>query len=335
MVQIQSILIAFLALLQGWFVAEAFTVNNLSATTTKPSLYSSLYQLPNTINLLNQGYKTKNRLDIVSLKMSNNNDSNEETGSSPSRRRRKRKDGKNVVEPIANNSEEKEVEPELIEEIENDQSVNVSQSPSAPKTVQLQIRDVRDVVSGVTPTSPQLGQDENDYEYYDDEDEEEDDDEYEYYYEDENDNEVIVASGTKDSSLEALLADAKRMRQKEAELSDGSEEGFSIPSAIRNVISTIVTIDFFVVCALLAWFLAGIFFSYVVKDDTVQIAFNGKIFSSFWLPHQFSFFILWAKLCNVCHLLCLFCPTGIFEPVVQPALGILMIGSAAGGKYSG
>jgi hypothetical protein len=334
MVQPHSILIALLAVLQGWFVAEAFTVNNRSSPTTK----SSLYELPSTINLLNQGYKKKNRFNVVSLKMSTNNDNIEETGSSPSRRRRKRKDGKNLVEPLANNTEEKEEVLEVIEQVENDVEkakesdlfANVSQSPPAPKTVQLQIRDVRDVVSGVTPTSPQLVQDENDDEYYDDEDEDEDDDdEYEYYYEDENDNEVIVASGTKDSSLEALLADAKRMRQKEAELSDGSEEGFSIPSAIRGVISTIVTIDFFVVCALLAWFLAGIFFSYVVKDDTVQIAFNGTIF---FLPFhygnlRFLFF-------NVCHLTIYFYPTGIFEPVVQPALGILMIGSAAGGKYS-
>ncbi len=300
MVQMHLILIALLALLQGWFVVEAFTVNNLSSTTTKSSLHSSLYQLPNTVNFVNQGYKTKNRSNVVSFKMSTNNDSDEETEGLSSRRRRKRKDGKNVVEPMANNIEEKEEEPEVIEENEDDSSTNVSKSRSAPQTVQLQIRDVRDVVSGVTPTPPQLVQDENDYEYYDDEDEEEeDDDEYEYYYEDENDNEVIVASGTKDSSLEALLADAKRMRQKEAELSDGSEEGFSIPSAIRSVVSTIVTIDFFVVCALLAWFLAGIFFSYVVKDDTVQIAFNGKNFFRLFTILYFIFCVLSYVMCVI------------------------------------
>jgi hypothetical protein len=72
----------------------------------------------------------------------------------------------------------------------------------------------------------------------------------------------------------------------------------SIPGAIKEVVSTIVTIDFFVVCGLLLWFVAGIFSSYILKDDTVQIAFNG-----------------------------------IFEAIVQPALGILMIGSAAGSLF--
>ena len=41
-----------------------------------------------------------------------------------------------------------------------------------------------------------------------------------------------------------------------------------------NTISTIVTIDFFVFIGLLVWFLAGNFCSYVLKDDTVQIALN-------------------------------------------------------------
>lgn len=94
-------------------------------------------------------------------------------------------------------------------------------------------------------------------------------------------------------SMKQLLADAREMRQNDNE--DG-DSNVSIPDAVRNILSTIVTIDFFVVCALLVWFLAGIFGSYVLKNDNVQIAFNG-----------------------------------IFQPVVQPALGILMIGSAAGG----
>ena len=67
---------------------------------------------------------------------------------------------------------------------------------------------------------------------------------------------------------------------------------------IFDILSTIVTIDFFVVLALLAWFLAGIFCSYVLKDDTVQIAFNMN-----------------------------------FQAVTQPALGILMIGSVAGQAF--
>jgi len=150
-------------------------------------------------------------------------------------------------------------------------------------------------------------EDEDEYEYVDedeefDDDDDDDDDEYEYYYEDENNNEVVIATTSKSNdsnSLEALLADAKKMRkQAEIENGDDNENSISIPGTIKSVISTIVTIDFFVVCALLAWFLAGIFCSYIIKDDTVQIAFNG-----------------------------------IFEPVVQPALGVLMIGSAAGAVF--
>ena len=93
-------------------------------------------------------------------------------------------------------------------------------------------------------------------------------------------------------SLETLLADAKRLR---AAKGGSDKKGSSIGDTLSNVVSTIVTTDFFVVCALLLWFLVGVFCSYVLKDDTVQIAFND-----------------------------------IFQPIVQPALGILMIGSAAG-----
>ena len=53
--------------------------------------------------------------------------------------------------------------------------------------------------------------------------------------------------------------------------------------------------DFFLVLGLLAWFLSGIFIRSAFDNDSVQIAFNNN-----------------------------------FEVIVQPALGILMIGSAAG-----
>merc|ERR1711937_1056766 len=76
-----------------------------------------------------------------------------------------------------------------------------------------------------------------------------------------------------------------------------------IPSAVkgdslRNTVSTIVTVDFFVVLLLLGWFLLGIFCSSILKNDFVQIAFNNN-----------------------------------FNTLVQPALGILMIGSAAGAVW--
>lgn len=74
------------------------------------------------------------------------------------------------------------------------------------------------------------------------------------------------------------------------------ESGSGTKATIRNALSTLVTADFFLVCAFLLWFLAGIFCSSVLKDDTVQIAFNSN-----------------------------------FQAFVQPALGVLMIGSIAGG----
>jgi len=100
------------------------------------------------------------------------------------------------------------------------------------------------------------------------------------------------------TSLETLLTDAKRMRAAKGGGIGTNNNG--VGDKIINLLSTIVTFDFFVVCGLLLWFLAGVFCSYVVKDDTVQIAFNG-----------------------------------IFQPVVQPALGILMIGSAASAILKG
>jgi hypothetical protein len=100
------------------------------------------------------------------------------------------------------------------------------------------------------------------------------------------------------SSLESLLADAKRMRAAKGGGIGTNDEG--VGDKIINLLSSVVTFDFFVVCGLLLWFLAGVFCSYVIKDDTVQIAFNG-----------------------------------IFQPVVQPALGILMIGSAASAILKG
>jgi len=94
-------------------------------------------------------------------------------------------------------------------------------------------------------------------------------------------------SASFDDSLDQLLRDAKQMKASEKP-ADADE------SLLRKVISTIVTVDFFVVCAFLVWFLAGIFCSYVLKDDTVQIAFNSS-----------------------------------FQQLVQPALGVLMIASIA------
>lgn len=104
-----------------------------------------------------------------------------------------------------------------------------------------------------------------------------------------------------DDSLDQLLEDARLMTEEEKQAKGGGvfadEEGAGVKEMIGNTLSTIVTVDFFVVCGFLVWFLLGIFCSYILKDDTVQIAFNNN-----------------------------------FEKLVQPALGVLMI-AAIGGNF--
>jgi hypothetical protein len=82
------------------------------------------------------------------------------------------------------------------------------------------------------------------------------------------------------SSLEQLLEDARSMQQdgsSSSSLIEGSdEEDGSLKAKARQILSTIVTADFFIVMAFLLWFLAGIFASSIIKDDTIQIAFNSK-----------------------------------------------------------
>ena len=205
------------------------------------------------------------------------------SNTSPKRRRRVRKDSQEGQPPAV--EPQKPPAPEL--------------KPREETSVEFKIQDVRDVVAGrgsgnmveKTASAVERGEEEDDEWEYVDIYEEEDDDEYEYVLED--------SSGRKLDSLEQLLADARAMREEERkDQEDKDAESLSVPDKVRSVISTIVTIDFFVVIALLLWFLAGIFGSYVLQNDSIQIAFNN-----------------------------------IFNPVVQPALGILMIGSAAGAIF--
>lgn len=79
-------------------------------------------------------------------------------------------------------------------------------------------------------------------------------------------------------SLERMLADARQMQlqEDESEDDDKESEGVNIPTTIRSILSTIVTIDFFVIIGFLGWFLAGVFASSVLKNDDIQIAFNSK-----------------------------------------------------------
>eukprot|EP00977_Amphora_coffeiformis_P022193 scaffold10570_cov176-Amphora_coffeaeformis.AAC.43 len=108
-----------------------------------------------------------------------------------------------------------------------------------------------------------------------------------------------VAPSTSNDALEQMLMDAKAMQGDDevSSSSTGSDEP-SIPKIISSVLGTIVTVDFFIVCGFLLWFLTGIFSSYVLKNDDIQIAFNNN-----------------------------------FETLVQPALGILMIAAVAGNFF--
>ncbi len=159
----------------------------------------------------------------------------------------------------------------------------VKLQPRNDAPVELKIQDVRQVVGGTMTDSQQQEQQTSSPQSSSNTDLREDSE----------------SGSSVGDSLEQLLADAKAMRKDDGSSSDDKEGDASIQDTVRNALSTIVTIDFFVVCALLLWFLAGIFGSYVLKNDAVQIAFNS-----------------------------------IFQQVVQPALGILMIGSAASGTYT-
>lgn len=223
------------------------------------------------------------------ISMASDDDAASSQPSAP-RKKRKRKDGQKFSPPPASDVTEEEALDE----------VAAAAVPEEPKetSVVMKVRDIRDIVSGAPEPI-----EEEEYVEDDDDDELADDEEWEYYDVDEDGNEIILnddkpSDRTGDDSLEQLLADARSMRASSTE-SDGksvsTEEETSIKDKIFDVISTIVTIDFFLVLGLLAWFLLGIFCSYVLKDDTVQIAFNMN-----------------------------------FEKLTQPALGVLMIGSIAG-----
>merc|ERR1712136_440964 len=91
------------------------------------------------------------------------------------------------------------------------------------------------------------------------------------------------------SSESSLLADARRFREMQQSTAgkggggvggttttEGSEnEEGSIKTLTINILSTIVTADFFVVVGLLLWFLVGVFCSKVLGDDGVYLRFAG------------------------------------------------------------
>ncbi|KAL7534266.1 hypothetical protein ACHAXR_005764 [Thalassiosira sp. AJA248-18] len=234
---------------------------------------------------------------VIWRHMTSEDGNNEGATSSPRKPRRKRKDGKQFSAPSSAQSDDSEVETATVAQTEPTPEDAAAPAPPKPKVVSMQVRDVRDVVSGA-PESLVEEDVEEEVEAEEDNDHEElaDDEEWEYYDVDEDGNEINKSNEPtgrgQDDSIEQLLADARSMRSAEA---PSEEEETSMKDAVFNVISTIVTVDFFVVIALLVWFLTGIFFSTVLGNDAVQIAFNMN-----------------------------------FERVTQPALGILMIGSVAG-----
>ncbi|CAM9781332.1 unnamed protein product, partial [Hapterophycus canaliculatus] len=89
-----------------------------------------------------------------------------------------------------------------------------------------------------------------------------------------------------------LGADIERFRR--AENRQPATAGESIASGAKNVISTIISIDFFVVIAFMLWFIAGVVSSYGFGETFLLDQFNDK-----------------------------------WTPVVQPALGVLMGGTIA------
>ena len=114
-----------------------------------------------------------------------------------------------------------------------------------------------------------------------------------------------------DDSLQQLLEDAKMMMEEEdGEVSSGGSAGEgSMKASIRNALGTLVTADFFVVCVFLLWFLLGIFCSSILKDDTVQIAFN-----STFLAGLHDVFV-GASRGRVLSPFCLFCSFPSFLPL--------------------
>lgn len=99
------------------------------------------------------------------------------------------------------------------------------------------------------------------------------------------------------SELADLGADIERFRR--AENRQPETAGESIASGAKNIISTIISIDFFVVIAFMLWFIAGVVSSYGFSNTFLLDQFNDK-----------------------------------WTPVVQPALGVLMGGTIAGGVVS-
>lgn len=208
--------------------------------------------------------------------------SEEMAGGDPPKRRRKRK--KKVEKATTASSDDDTPESDNDEPVKSiEQELDLK--PRESTGVEFQVRDVRDIVGGVTRSEPSVTVP---------------------------DVQPAVASTTtstattipdsgtsspssSDDSFERLLEDARRMKEESGGAVDAGSGEESMKAKVRNVLSTIVTADFFVVFAFLLWFLAGIFSRTFFQNDAIQIAFNNN-----------------------------------FELLVQPALGVLMLGTIVG-----
>jgi hypothetical protein len=198
------------------------------------------------------------------------------TASLPNRRR-KRKKKVEVDSEVVVMEEEKEAEPELdwkprdsaeddseavVMEEEKEAEPELDWKPRNSAPVDMQVRDVREILGGVVSSEPSVSAPSftaspsvSNLE-----------------------SPVMASSASSDDSFKQMLEDARRMQDDSGDDVD-SEIDDSIKAKVRNVLSTIVTADFFVVLGFLFWFLAGIAYRAAFDDASVQIAFNSKYLS--------------------------------------------------------
>lgn len=264
-------------------------------------------------------------LSMASSSPEESSSNDENTVAQP--RRRRRKDGKNVASIQQQQQQQgvADATPPEAEAKEEKPSVVEEDSSADQKPVQMEVMDVRDLMAkgantnknAVTaPPSETADDQDDDDEYedeyeddeYEDEDEDDedddDDDEYEYYFVDDSGKEVIVGddfgtslAGSSGELTGSLLDDARAMREFEPTSND-DEESFKLREVVIQALSYLVTADFFFVVFLLLWFFVGIFSAKVLGDDGIYLYF-----------------------------------AGLFEPVVQPALGILILGAGLSGVF--
>lgn len=256
-----------------------------STSFTTPSPYKNLPFISSNLDsseiyhkqaLLPTNHVSKFSFSIAATGSESDEASSPATSSSGRKKRRKRKKDSDLIEKESDVVVDEVVEPKAEVEEEEEEEYEEEfdeQSITSNRFVEVEVRDIRDVLSGSASSSSSSVDTSSPNSI----------------------SNVDFSNDDSDDKMKSLLADAKRFGAARAsEKGETDEEENPLGDKIRGVLETIVTADFFVVCGFLLWFLAGIFSSSVLKNDAIQLAFNG-----------------------------------IFETLVQPALGILMIASAA------